>query len=144
MYKGEYHHSIDSKGRITVPVKLRDELGEGYVITRAPDGCLWILDAKQWEKIDELLDNLPQLSTAAARQISRFMLAGACDGEVDKQGRLLIPNHLREYAGLTKDMVFAGVGKRVEIWDEERYRKMNEEMDIESITDALAEMGYRI
>ncbi|MBR5422188.1 MAG: division/cell wall cluster transcriptional repressor MraZ [Lachnospiraceae bacterium] len=144
MYKGEYHHSIDSKGRITIPAKLRDELGEGYVITRAPDGCLWILDAKRWEDIDKLLAEIPWLTSREARDFSRFMVAGACDGEVDKQGRLLIPSHLREYAGLTKDVVFAGVGSRVEIWDEEKYNALNAAMDINTITDKLMEMGYRI
>ncbi|MCR5598835.1 MAG: division/cell wall cluster transcriptional repressor MraZ [Lachnospiraceae bacterium] len=144
MYKGEYSHSIDAKGRITVPVKLRDELGEGFVITKGLDGCLWMLDKDQWDRIEEMLMNMPQLTSREARAFTRFMMAGACDGEVDKQGRLLIPANLREHAGLDKDVVFSGVGSRVEIWDKQRYDEINEDVDIDAITEKLVEQGLRI
>ncbi len=144
MYKGEYSHSIDAKGRITVPVKLRDELGDGFVITKGLDGCLWMLDKEQWDKVEEMLLTMPQLTSKEARAFSRFMIAGACDGEVDKQGRLLIPANLREHAGLTKDVVFSGVGSRVEIWDKGRYDEINEDVDIDAITAKLVEQGLRI
>ncbi|MBR1472128.1 MAG: division/cell wall cluster transcriptional repressor MraZ [Lachnospiraceae bacterium] len=142
MYMGEYSHSIDAKGRTTVPAKLREALGEGFVVTKGLDRCLWMLDAERWEKIEQMVQELP-MTLKEARVFARFMIGGACEGEMDKQGRLLLPANLREYAGLTKDVIFVGTGGRVEIWDKDSFYSQEAEDDITAVTMALEGKGYR-
>ncbi|MBR3307334.1 MAG: division/cell wall cluster transcriptional repressor MraZ [Lachnospiraceae bacterium] len=144
MYKGEYSHSIDAKGRITIPAKLRDGLGDDFVITKGFDGCLLVLDAAQWGKIEEIIKPLPGMTNEEVKLLKRVMIAGACDGEVDKQGRMLIPANLREFAGLEKDVIFAGVGDYVEAWDKERYDAMMSGIDMKAVTAKLAENGFSL
>ncbi len=132
MFMGEYNHSLDNKGRVIVPARFRDQLGEEFVVTKGLDGCLFIYDNTEWTKLEEKVRNLP-LSNQGARQFSRLLLAGATICEVDKQGRILIPANLRKHAKLEKDVALVGVGSRIEIWDQEIWDRMNEESD-----DALA------
>ena len=143
MFKGEYSHTIDPKGRVIVPVKLRDELGDNFVVTKGLDGCLWMFDNEQWEVVEEEIRNMP-FTLKEARVISRFIIAGAADGELDKQGRVLIPQNLRDYAGLDKDIVLAGVGSRVEIWSKDRYEEASNFEDMENMAEKLVELGFKL
>ena len=143
MYKGEYNHTIDDKGRIIVPVKLREPLGNSFVITKGLDGCLWMFDMKQWEKVEQEIQNMP-FTLLEARKLARFILAGAYDGEPDKQGRMLIPPALREYAGIEKDVVLAGVGSRVEVWAKERYMAASDFEDMNEMAEKLVELGFNL
>jgi len=143
MYKGEYNHTIDDKGRIIVPAKLREELGESFIITKGLDGCLWVLDQEEWEKVEEKINSLP-FNLKEARMLARFMIAGACDAEPDKQGRVMIPQNLREYAGIQKDAVLAGVGKRVELWSKERYESASDFGGMDEMAEKLIELDIRL
>lgn len=120
MLAGEYQHNIDAKGRVILPAKFRDELGEGFFITKGLDNCIWIHPAEEWKKLDESLSELP---LSKGRQIQRFFYGGLMeDCMPDKQGRVLISPALREFAGLEKDVVVAGMKKRIEIWDKDRWQ----------------------
>ena len=140
---GTVNHTIDAKGRTTVPVKFREALGEGFVVTKGLDKCLWMLDAQRWEEIETALSQLP-MTLPAARQMQSFLIGSACEGETDKQGRLLLPENLREYAGLTKDVVFSAVGARIEIWDKGRFQARDEELDIAEAALILEDKGFRL
>ncbi len=113
MFMGEYNHTIDAKGRLIIPSKFREILGDVFVVTKGLDGCLFVYDNEEWKRFEEKLRSLP-ITNKEARQFVRFFLAGATEAEVDKQGRILIPNVLREFAELTKDVVLVGVGSRIE------------------------------
>lgn len=143
MFRGEYFHTIDAKGRVMIPVKVREKLGEEFIVTKGFDRCLWIFESSRWEKIEQDVENMP-LTVEEARQISRFIFSGAMDGELDKQGRILLPQNLRDYAGLQKDIVLSGVGSRLEIWDKEKYDEMNGFDNVSAIAAKLNELGYRI
>ncbi|MDO4265606.1 MAG: division/cell wall cluster transcriptional repressor MraZ [Eubacteriales bacterium] len=125
MFKGEYNHTIDTKGRLIIPAKLREGLGDHFVVTRGLDGCLSIYAMPEWEKLEEKLQNLP-LTNANARKFSRYMLSGAVDCEFDKMGRILLPQVLRQAASLEKDVVLIGVGSRIEIWNRDKWAAENE------------------
>lgn len=125
MFMGEYDHTIDSKGRLIVPAKFRDQLGDEFVVTKGLDGCLFIYDNTEWAKLEEKITNLP-LSNQNARKFSRLLLAGATLCEVDKQGRILLPAPLRKHANLEKDVALVGVGSRIEIWNKDAWDEMNE------------------
>jgi MraZ protein len=112
---GEYQHTLDDKGRMIVPVKFREELGDSFVITRGLDKCLFVYPMSEWEILEGKLKSLP-LTRADARSFVRFFFSGASECSLDKQGRILIPGPLREYAGLERDCVVIGVSNRVEIW----------------------------
>lgn len=143
MYKGEYNHTIDPKGRLIIPAKLRDELGDNFVVTKGLDGCLWMFDSEEWDKIEEEIREMP-FTMKEARMLSRFIVAGAFDGELDKQGRVLLPSNLREYAGITKDVVLAGVGSRVEIWAKEKYDDLSNFDNMEEIAEKLVGLGFKL
>ncbi|WP_028544965.1 division/cell wall cluster transcriptional repressor MraZ [Paenibacillus taiwanensis] len=115
MFMGEYQHSIDDKGRLIIPAKLRDNLGTTFIITRGLDQCLFVYPLDQWSLLEQKLQALP-LMKADARAFSRFFFSGASECEWDKQGRINIPNHLREYAKLEKECMVIGVQNRVEVW----------------------------
>ena len=133
MLSGEYRHSIDLKGRIIVPSKIRDEMGSKIVITRGLDGCLFGYNEKNWNSIMEKLNTLP-FTKRDARNFTRFMTSGAITLEFDKQGRVNIPNYLNEYASLTKDVVIVGVINRIEIWSKDKWEEfMNN--NVESLSD---------
>ena len=141
MFKGEYSHTIDTKGRLIIPAKFREQLGEAFVITRGLDGCLYIYDNEEWLKFEENLRTLPP--NKDSRMLVRFFSAGAADVEVDKQGRILIPANLREAAGLNKDVVLAGVAGRIEVWSKEKWDE-NVYDDMEDIAEKMADMGLSI
>jgi MraZ protein len=118
MFMGEYHHSIDNKGRMIVPSKFRDELGDMFIITRGLDQCLFGYPISEWELIEEKLKGLP-LTKKDARAFTRFFFSGATESELDKQGRINIPAPLLQYAKLEKECVILGVSNRIEIWSKE-------------------------
>jgi MraZ protein len=118
MFMGEYHHSIDNKGRMIVPSKFRDELGDMFIITRGLDQCLFGYPISEWELIEEKLKGLP-LTKKDARAFTRFFFSGATESELDKQGRINIPAPLLQYAKLEKECVILGVSNRIEIWSKQ-------------------------
>ena len=120
MFIGEYNHSMDQKGRVAIPVKFRASLASGCVITRGLDDSLVIYTVSEWEKMAQKLAHLP-FSSQDARAFSRLMLSGAMDLELDKQGRVLVPPYLREYAGLKNQVIITGAYNRLEVWDEEKW-----------------------
>lgn len=143
MFMSEYNHSIDAKGRIIVPSKFREPLGEEFVVTRGLDNCLFVFPDDEWKNFEEKLKSLP-MSNKDARRFTRFFLAGAVTVELDKQGRILLPLSLREFAGLTKDVVIVGVGNRVEIWDKSRWESSTSYDDIDEIAEHMANFGLII
>lgn len=143
MFMGEYNHTIDAKGRLIIPSKFREALGDEFVVTKGLDGCLFVFDRTEWSAFEEKLKSLP-ITNKDARQFVRFFLAGAASVEVDKQGRILVPNVLREFADLTKDVTLIGVGSRIEIWDKARYEGASAYEDMEEIAEHMAELGLSI
>lgn len=142
MFIGEYTISMDSKGRMAVPAKFRAFLNGGGVITRGLDKSLFLYTKDEWQKIASKLSSLP-LAQANSRAFSRLMLAGAFDFELDKMGRIIVPENLRKFANLTKRVVCAGLYNRVEIWDEQTWEsyKQNTERESNVIAEALGELG---
>ena len=124
MFIGEYSHTIDDKGRVAVPAKFREKLKSGAVVTRGLDNCLFLYSKDEWEKLAEQISVSP-INKANSRAFSRFMLAGAMEAEFDKQGRILLPEYLRGHAGLRRNVVMAGLYNRIEIWDEDKWKKYN-------------------
>ena len=143
MFMSEYNHTLDTKGRLIIPAKFREVLGEEFVISKGMDGCLFVYANDDWNAFEQKLTSLP-LINKEARQFARFFLAGAATVEVDKQGRILLPAALREFAGLEKDVVLVGVGSRVEIWSKERYLENNDFDDMDEIAEHMAELGIGI
>ena len=121
MIIGEYEHSLDAKSRLIMPAKLREDIGEKFIITKGLDGCLFGFSKQEWENFEDKLKTLP-LTNKNARDFVRFFLSGAIEEELDKQGRFLIPANLKEYANLDKEIVITGVGTRIEIWDKNKWK----------------------
>ncbi|MDE6890370.1 MAG: division/cell wall cluster transcriptional repressor MraZ [Lachnospiraceae bacterium] len=140
MFIGEYNHTIDAKGRLIIPSKFREVLGDEFVVTKGMDGCLFVFDNPEWQAFEEKLHALPMIDKGA-RQFTRFFLAGAASVEVDKQGRILLPAVLRDFAGITKDAVLVGVGSRVEIWSKDRWEGTVTYQDMEEIAGHMIELG---
>lgn len=143
MFVNKYSHSLDTKGRVIIPAKYREELGEKFMITEGMDGCLYILPQKAFDILAEEIKSLP-LNIKASRRMARQFFGSAADSELDKQGRALIPANLREYAGLEKDVVLVGAGERVEIWSKERLEASEGETNMDEVADLLAEMGLNL
>ena len=143
MFMGRYNHTIDPKGRLSIPSKYREILGDEFVVSKGMDGCLFVYANDDWNAFEQKLTSLP-LINKEARQFARFFLAGAAQVEVDKQGRILLPAHLREFAGLDKDVVLVGVGSRVEIWSKEKWDGISENVDMDDITSAMEGLGLTI
>ncbi|MCI9635672.1 MAG: division/cell wall cluster transcriptional repressor MraZ [Hungatella sp.] len=141
MFMGEYNHTVDAKGRLIVPSKFREQLGDEFVVTKGLDGCLFVYENTEWKILEEKLKKLP-LTNANARKINRFFLAGAALCEVDKQGRILLPAVLREFAGIGKDAVMVGVGNRIEIWSKESWMSANVYDDMDEIAESME--GFEI
>lgn len=141
MFKGTFFHNIDSKGRMIVPAKYRELLGESFVITLGLDGCLFVLPQDVWDEMEKKLMSLPMSSTNG-RKVSRMFLSNALDCEFDKQGRILLPQNLRTYAGLQKDVVLVGVGNRAEIWDKDRWEQYNDLDDKEQMAADFEGLGF--
>lgn len=135
MFIGEYFHNIDEKGRLAIPVKFRNRLGEGAVVTKGLDNCLSLYTAEAWEKQLNKLAELPQ-TQAKSRAYSRFVLSGAFSVETDKQGRIVLPAALREYADIKAGVVVTGLGDRVEIWDPKAWEEYRNNVEKESINIA--------
>ena len=145
MFMGEYNHTIDAKGRLIVPSKFREQLGNEFVVTKGLDGCLFLYPNNEWKIFEEKLRTLP-LTNKNARTFTRFFLGSAVDGGLDKQGRVLISSALREFAGLEKEVVLVGVLDRVEIWDKAKWDDSNAvvEDNMDDIASQMEELGLGI
>ncbi|MGC6767212.1 division/cell wall cluster transcriptional repressor MraZ [Enterococcus sp. LJL128] len=143
MLIGEFQHNIDAKGRLIVPAKLRDELGETFIVTRGMDGCLFGYPLSEWEILEEKLKSMP-LAKKDARTFVRFFYSAATECEVDKQGRINIPAALRTHADLKKGCVIIGVSNRIEIWDEERWTAFSTEAEenFDEIAETMIDFGF--
>jgi len=145
MFMGEYNHTMDVKGRLIIPAKFRELLGDEFVVTKGLDQCLFVYPQKEWHEFEEKLKTLP-LTNKKARQFTRFFLAGAAACEIDKQGRILLPQALREFARLKKEVVLVGVASRIEIWSktnwDEAINIYND--DMEKIAEEMESLGFSI
>ena len=143
MFMGEYRHSIDEKGRLIVPAKLREQLGREFIATKGLDKCLYLYPMDEWRHVEEQLrDKI--MTDPASRGIVRFFLAGAIPCELDKQGRVLVPAKLREYAGIDREVVLAGMLTRLELWDEKNWEAANTVSDMDEMARVMADMGIAI
>lgn len=142
MFIGEYSHVVDPKKRLALPSKFRKELGRKVVVTRGLDRCLFVYPLKAWNEIAEKLGTLP-VGESGTRSFIRVMLAGATDMDVDGQGRILLPEYLKEYAGLKKNVTVAGLFNRMEIWDEVKWKeyKNKAEKNTDEIAEQLGKLG---
>ena len=138
----EYEHSLDVKGRLIMPAKIREDIGEKFIITKGLDGCLFGFSKNEWNNFEEKLKTLP-LTNKNARDFVRFFLSGAIECEIDKQGRFLIASNLREYASLEKEAVITGVGTRIEIWNKDKWKAYNSEENLsaDQIAENMANLG---
>lgn len=142
MLLGEYNHTIDDKSRIIVPSKFRDDLGSNFVVTKGFDSCLFVFSISEWQNFENSLKTLP-LTNENARKFVRYFSSGATECMVDKQGRILIPANLKEYAGLKKDVVVTGVSTRAEIWDKEKWNSYTspDNIDLNEIAIHMSDFG---
>ncbi len=142
MFLGEFEHTIDDKGRLTIPAKFRPELEGGVVITRGLDGCLWAYSRSEWEILAEKIAKMPT-TNQAARNFARFMFSSAFDSVPDRQGRIIVPQNLRDYADITSETVVIGVMNRVELWQPEKWSQVVSavEEDPEAIVSQLQDLG---
>lgn len=138
MLMGTFQHNIDPKGRVIMPAKFREELGSVFYITQGLDNCLSVLSKSDWDSLGEKLRGLPGSQT---KDIQRFLFSGAAELEPDKQGRVLIPQPLRDYAGLTKDVVIIGTGLKAEIWDLDRWNEYNSKITEDNMFDIMSSLG---
>lgn len=126
VFMGEYQHSLDDKARITIPAKFREDLGSSFVMTRGLDQCLFVYPRKDWENLEAKLRAMP-LARTDARQFIRFFFSGAAECDLDRQGRVVVPANLREYAGIAQECIVIGVGARMEIWDAVRWKTYSQD-----------------
>ena len=140
---GEYNHIIDAKGRLIIPARFRELLGEEFILTKGLDGCLSIYPMDAWEAFETKLRALP-LTNKNARTFTRFFVAGATNCELDRQGRILVPQTLREFAGLEKEVVLTGNLDRIEIWSKEKWSENCDYDDMDSIAEGMQDMGIII
>lgn len=141
MLIGEYYHSLDPKGRVTIPSKFIEDLNE-FVMTKGLDECLFLYPNSEWEKIENKLKELP-MTNKAVRSFVRTFFSGACDCAIDKQGRVLIPQNLRDYANIKDSSVIVGLSNRAEIWSQENWEKYNSEegLTYEELAEKMSELG---
>ena len=144
MFMGEYSHTIDTKGRLIIPSRFREELGETFVVTKGLDG-LFVFSDEEWKAFEIKLKSLP-LTNKNARQFARFFVAGATPCELDKQGRILLPATLREFAGLEKDVVLTGMLNRIEIWSKDKWNENNslDDVAMDEIAEQMTDLGFGI
>lgn len=142
MFMGQFEHTIDAKGRTIVPVKYREDLGDEFIVTWGPDGCLYLYPQEEWDQFAQKLRNLP--SSQKTRRIQRQFLSMAMEVALDKQGRILIPAKLRESAGLEKDLVFIGMMNRVEIWDKSTLEAQEQEEEELGLEEAMDDLGISL
>lgn len=143
MFMGEYNHTIDTKGRLIIPSKFREQLGDEFIVTKGLDGCLFVFPKNEWQLFEEKLRTLP-LTQKSARKFTRFFVAGATECEVDKQGRILLPQTLREFAELEKDVVLSGNLNRIEIWSKANWAENNAYDDMDDIAEQMTDLGLVI
>ena len=145
MFMGEYSHTIDTKGRLIIPSRFREELGETFVVTKGLDGCLFVFSDEEWKAFEIKLKSLP-LTNKNARQFARFFVAGATPCELGKQGRILLPATLREFAGLEKDVVLTGMLNRIEIWSKDKWNENNslDDVAMDEIAEQMTDLGLGI
>lgn len=143
MFMGEYQHSIDDKGRMIIPARFREALGSSFVITRGLDQCLFVYSNEEWAVLEQKLKALP-LMKSDARAFTRFFFSGATECELDKQGRVNIPNNLRDHAKLDKDCVVIGVSNRVEIWSKEQWEQYSKQSEdsFNEIAEKLVDFDF--
>ena len=139
MLMGEFQHTVDEKGRLFMPAKLREDLGKEFYISKGLDGCLFVYDKEQWQLFEDKLNALP-MSKKEARDLRCYFFAGATEGSCDKQGRVMLPPTLRQHAGISKDVVIVGVGNRAEIWAAERWNTYSQE-SAEVLAEKLTDLG---
>ena len=142
MFIGEYSHTIDTKKRLALPAKFRKELGKGVIITRGFENCLVVYPQSEWKLVMEKLKNLPS-SRAESRKFNRAVLGGAIEVNLDKLGRILIPDYLKKYAGLKKNITICGLSNKLEIWDNQKWEiyRNKAEQDIDKVAENLPELG---
>ncbi len=142
MFIGEYQHTLDPKNRIIMPSKFREKLGDSFVMTKGLDNCLFVYSSQEWTIVEEKLKSLP-MTNKDARAFVRFFFAGACECELDKQGRVLMPNNLKEYAKIDKELVIIGVSTRIEVWSREEWNKFNSDANIsyEDVAEKMSQLG---
>ncbi|BDR56208.1 division/cell wall cluster transcriptional repressor MraZ [Xylocopilactobacillus apis] len=143
MFMGEFRHNLDQKGRIIIPSKFRSELGGSFIVTRGMDGCLFVYSQLSWDSLVKKLSSLP-LTKKDSRAFSRFFYSGATEVEIDKQGRINLPQNLISFAKLEKECIVLGVNSRVEIWDADTYQKVDSEMadNISEISENLMDIDF--
>lgn len=139
MLIGEYQHTLDVKGRVNVPARLREHLGACFIITKGLDNCLFVYSQEEWAILESKIRALPM---SKSRGLQRFLFAGAAEVEPDKQGRVLIPPNLREYAGLDKEVMVIGASSRAEIWDKDRYLANCAELTADMVAEAMDDLGF--
>ena len=142
-FMGEHSHTVDSKGRLIVPAKYREMLGETFVLTRGIDDCLFVYTQDEWNKVMDKFSEV-RMTNRKAREFTRFLIGGATEVETDSQGRILIPAFLREYAKLVKEVVLVGMGSHIEIWAKASYDEIMNATNISEITEELDEAGIWI
>ena len=140
MLIGEYEHSLDTKGRLIMPAKLREDIGEKFILTKGLDGCLFAFSLEEWKNFETKLRALP-ISNKDARAFSRFFFAGAIDCEIDKQGRFLISGNLREFAQLEKEIVIVGMDSRIEIWSKDKWQNTDKDISADEIAAKMEMLG---
>ena len=142
LFYGEYQHSLDEKGRIIIPSKFREGLGDKFIITKGLDGCLFVYSPVGWVELERKLKELP-FTDKDVRAFVRFFFSGASECKLDKQGRTLVPVNLREYASLQKEIYVIGVSSRVEIWDREKWDKYNDDdnIGVDKIAEKMSILG---
>ncbi|MCF8010640.1 MAG: division/cell wall cluster transcriptional repressor MraZ [Clostridiales bacterium] len=145
MFLGEHQHIVDKKGRLIIPSSFREGLGEKFILTKGLDTCLFIYPMDEWKILEQKMRALP-MTRSDARAFTRFFFSGAAECEIDKQGRILVPANLREYAGIEKDVVVIGVSFRVEIWNRERWEVYNKDAvsSVEDIAEKIEDLDIRI
>lgn len=136
MFMGEFQHTIDNKGRLFIPARFREGLGEKFILTKGLDNCLFAYPPQEWTILEQKLRSMP-FTSSDVRAFVRFFFAGACECDVDKQGRVLVPGNLRKHAGLEREVVVIGVSSRVEFWSKEKWDKYSEESAV--TVDQIAE-----
>lgn len=139
MLIGQFQHNIDLKGRVSIPSKFREDLGTVFYVTKGLDGCLFSLSSVEWLSLQEKVRSMP---LSKARALQRFFFSGAAEVTLDRQGRILLPQTLREYANLEKDVTIIGVSNRAEIWDSKRWSDMNSQIEEENIAEIMDELDF--
>ena len=137
---GTYYHNIDAKGRLNFPTKLRELLGVSFYVTKSIDSpCLTVYSQEEWDKLSAKVAAIP---ASKSGKIQRWLFSGACEVTPDKQGRILIPQDLRSFAGLEKDLVVIGANDKAEIWDKARWDEMNASVDMDALLSTMMELGF--